>query len=143
KEFPDGKFAKVAKTRIENLVAKANARQDDPADVSSKTLAVAADEPAADDDQAAADSEPAVQEEAQADDGQRQPDEDAAAVTAQSDEPPAGGADWEQEYALWKAASDGNTVTEYEAYLKAYPNGKFAAIAQARVVQLAAAEQPD
>lgn len=143
KEFPDGKFAKVAKTRIENLAAKANAPEDDAADVASKTPAVAADEPAADDDQAAADSEPAAQEEAQADDGQRQPGDDAAAVTTQAEEPPAGGADWEQEYALWKAASDGNTVTEYEAYLRAYPNGKFAAIAQARVVQLSAAEQPD
>ena len=31
----------------------------------------------------------------------------------------------------------------HEAYLKAYPDGKFAAIAQARIAQLAAAETPD
>lgn len=128
KEFPKGKFAKVAKTRIENLTASAPA--DEP-----QTDDVAAADPQ--------DAEPAaeMQEEAEAQDTEQ----DAAEVeTAQAqNEQPAGGADWEQEYALWKAASDGNTVTEYEAYLKAYPNGKFAAIAQARVAQLAAAEQPD
>ena len=128
KEFPKGKFAKVAKTRIENLTASAPA-----------------DEPQTDVETAdAQDSEPAAdmqQDEAEAQDTQS----DAAEVeTAQAqNDQPAGGSDWEQEYALWKAASDGNTVTEYEAYLKAYPKGKFAAIAQARVVQLAAAEQPD
>lgn len=127
KEFPQGKFAKVAKTRIENLTASA------PADDQQQDAA-ATTEPA---DEAA--SQDQTQDQAQADDAGQQ---DQAVESAQADDQPQG-ADWEQEYALWKAASDGNTVTEYEAYIKAYPNGKFAAIAQARIAQLAAAEQPD
>ena len=95
-----------------------------------------------DEDVAAADNkalEPVDEAQAETQDNRQ----DAAEVeTAQTSDEPAS-ADWEQEYALWKAASDGNTVTEYEAYLKAYPDGKFAAIAQARIAQLAAAEQPD
>ena len=80
------------------------------------------------------------------DQAQAQSTDDQAEEQAQASDQaqePGQGADWEQEYALWKAASDGNTVTEYEAYLKAYPDGKFAAIAQARIAQLAAAETPD
>lgn len=142
KAFPQGKFAKVAKTRIENLTATAPADQPET-DVVAETKA---DPAAADDaqDQAQAEVQDETQEQAEASD--TQPDASAdtdQAETAQADEQPQGGADWEQEYALWKAASDGNTVTEYEAYLKNYPDGKFAAIAQARIAQLAAAETPD
>lgn len=146
KQFPNGKFAKVAKTRIENLVAKANAPEEKPADVAVAAKTTEASQEAEEQDQAAAQdqADTPADDQAQADDGQQeQADDNSATVTAQAEEKPAGGADWEQEYALWKAASDGNTVTEYEAYLKAYPDGKFAAIAQARVVQLTAAEQPD
>lgn len=142
KEFPNGKFAKVAKTRIENLVAKASAPEQTE-EVATKKMQPVEDQQA----DAQADARQDDQQQAQADDAadaaQDQADNAPAAENAQTSDEPAGGADWEQEYALWKAASDGNTVTEYEAYLKAYPNGKFAAIAQARVVQLAAAEQPD
>ena len=142
KAFPGGKFAKVAKTRIENLVAKANAPAEESVEVAAKKMVPAQDDQAQAQDQA--DTQPDAQDQAQSDEAQQpEADNNAATETAQTEEKPAAGADWEQEYALWKAASDGNTVTEYEAYLKAYPNGKFAAIAQARVVQLAAAEQPD
>ena len=146
KQFPNGKFAKVAKTRIENLVAKASAPAEESVDVAAKKVEPAQNDQV--DDQAEAqdqaDAQPDAQDQVQTDDAQQpEADDNAATVTAQTEEKPAAGADWEQEYALWKAASDGNTVTEYEAYLKAYPNGKFAAIAQARVVQLTAAEQPD
>lgn len=48
---------------------------------------------------------------------------------------------WQQEFAVWQAASAGNTVEEYQGYLTGYPTGKFAAIAQARVVKLATAEE--
>jgi colicin import membrane protein len=157
KAFPKGKFAKIAKTRIEGLIAAATPPAADALD----TEAAQADEATQPNDQG-------QQEQAQAQDqsqdqGQDQaqhqsaPADDAgqqdqaqqqnqAAAQADDAQPqeqakaPAG--DWEQEYALWKAASDGNTVKEYEAYLSTYPNGKFAAIAQARIVQLAAAEQP-
>jgi len=141
KQFPNGKFAKVAKTRIESLVAKANAPVEESVEVAAKKVVPQDDQAEA---QNQADTQPDAQDVAQADDAQQPAaDDNAATVTAQTNEKPAAGADWEQEYALWKAASDGNTVNEYEAYLKAYPNGKFAAIAQARVVQLTAAEQPD
>lgn len=59
------------------------------------------------------------------------------AATA-SDVTPVDASAWQQEYALWQAASAGNTTAEYEAYLSAYPSGKFAAVAQARIVQIAA-----
>ncbi|MDB5553264.1 MAG: hypothetical protein JWL86_3248 [Rhizobium sp.] len=150
KQFPNGKFAKVAKTRIENLVAKVNAPAEESVEVAAKKVEAPEEtdsqpeEQAQDQAQDQADTQTNAQDQAQTDDGQQeQADDNSATVTAQAEEKPAGGADWEQEYALWKAASDGNTVTEYEAYLKAYPDGKFAAIAQARVVQLTAAEQPD
>jgi hypothetical protein len=148
KDFPQGKFAKVAKTRIENLTATAPADDQQDTDVAIKKTQNTAP---ADDAQDGAQDQ--AQDQAQSDDAQDQTEDQ-----AQSDETPADtanstetaqtndqgqGADWEQEYALWKAASDGNTVTEYEAYIKVYPNGKFAAIAQARIAQLAAAETPD
>jgi hypothetical protein len=54
---------------------------------------------------------------------------------------------WTQEFALWQAAAQGNSIDEYQGYLKAYPNGKFASIAQARIVKLTAeqdvAKAPD
>jgi Putative peptidoglycan binding domain len=40
---------------------------------------------------------------------------------------------WQQELALWQAASSGNTPEEYKAYLRSYPTGKFADIARSRV----------
>lgn len=144
KDFPQGKFAKVAKTRIENLTATAPADEQQDTDVAIKKKQDTAPADEAQDE---------AQDQAQSNDAQDQTQEQ-----AQSDETPADaanstetaqtddqgqGADWEQEYALWKAASDGNTVKEYEAYIKVYPNGKFAAIAQARIAQLAAAETPD
>lgn len=134
KEFPQGKFAKVAKTRIENLTASTSEDKQDT-DVAAQQT---------DDAAPADDTQDMAQDQAQSDETPA----DAAdkADMAQADDQPQDqgqGADWEQEYALWKAASDGNTVTEYEAYLRMYPNGKFAAIAQARIAQLAAAETPD
>lgn len=185
KAYPGGKFANVAKKRIEELsastqttdtsdetaavarpprmsatiasaISKCGARFPRPA--SSRTIRNIsrsfagqirqgredsdgeprfASAPADDQQQdAAATTEPAddaasqdqAQDQAQSEDAGQQ---DQAVESAQADDQPQG-ADWEQEYALWKAASDGNTVTEYEAYIKAYPNGKFAAIAQAR-----------
>ncbi len=47
---------------------------------------------------------------------------------------------WQQEFAVWQAAADGNTIDEYQGYLTAYPNGKFATIAQARIVKLTGAK---
>ncbi len=54
----------------------------------------------------------------------------------------ANGADtgWEQEFALWQAAASGNTIEEYNGYLTAYPTGKFATIAKARIVKLVDSE---
>lgn len=65
------------------------------------------------------------------------------AVTAASATATAAAANdpWQQEFALWQAAAAGNTVEEYQGYLKAYPGGKFAEIAQARIVKLAVAEE--
>lgn len=139
KDFPKGKFAKVAKTRIENLTASAPAEDTQDTDVAAQ----ATEETAPSEDAQDQNRDQAQTDETQSD----QARSDSATESAQADDAAQakseGGADWEQEYALWKAASDGNTVTEYEAYLKNYPNGKFAAIAQARIAQLAAAETPD
>lgn len=141
KAFPKGKFAKVAKTRIEALVAKASGPAADDAietaeaKADNKGLAVADREDVAqpevpsvqDDSTEVAQTQPVVEDEAPA-----------QADQARADDP----GDWEKEYALWKEASQGNTIAEYDAYLAAYPKGKFAAIAQSRIVQLAAAEKP-
>ncbi|AYC99917.1 peptidoglycan-binding domain-containing protein [Neorhizobium sp. NCHU2750] len=55
--------------------------------------------------------------------------------------PQAGAQDpWQQEFAVWQAAAAGNTVEEYQGYLTAYPTGKFASIAQARIVKLSTAD---
>lgn len=72
----------------------------------------------------------------------------AASVPAQATPQPAVAAKpqadgaWAQELALWQAAAAGNTPAEYEAYLDAYPQGKFASIAKSRT-QALMAEEPD
>jgi len=150
KAFPKGKFAKVAKTRIEALVAAAKAPAEQPAATDTAVTKQAQADDASPADQADTDQAQADQagnaDETKAGQDQVVQDQAAEQTTVEKAEPTDQAqttqSDWEQEYALWKAASDGNTVVEYEAYLKAYPTGKFAAIAQARIVQLAAAEQP-
>ena len=119
-EFPKGKFAKVAQTRLD-------AMSEDKQTAENTEAEAPVDQAAADD--TAADAAPQ-------DTAANQPDE-----TEQTAEAPQESS-WEQEYALWKAASTGNTIPEYEAYMSVYPKGKFAAIAQARIVALAAAESP-
>lgn len=49
---------------------------------------------------------------------------------------------WQQELALWQAASSGNTPEEYRAYLRSYPNGRFADIARSRVSTAETARAP-
>ncbi|MDO6963302.1 hypothetical protein ABID20_003190 [Rhizobium alvei] len=167
KAFPKGKFAKVAQTRIDAMLAKAKAPADDQDTAAAKEPA-ASDEATTED--MTADTAPDSandQQAAQADPAEAEPAEDAQAADAQdagtpseemqtdqaqadqaeadqpeTDQAQADQGSWEQEYALWKEASNGNTVAEYEAYLSAYPKGKFAAIAQSRIVALAAAEAP-
>jgi formylglycine-generating enzyme required for sulfatase activity len=43
------------------------------------------------------------------------------------------------ELAFWNSIKDSTHASDYEAYLKAYPKGRFAALAQARVARLRAA----
>jgi formylglycine-generating enzyme required for sulfatase activity len=43
------------------------------------------------------------------------------------------------ELAFWNSVKDSKQVGDYEAYLKAYPNGRFAPLARARIAQLRAA----
>ena len=45
------------------------------------------------------------------------------------------------ELAFWGSVKDSNHVSDYEAYLKAYPKGRFVALAQARVARLRAATE--
>ncbi|MDE1991160.1 MAG: peptidoglycan-binding protein [Rhizobiaceae bacterium] len=59
----------------------------------------------------------------------------AASTTTSADD-----SDWQKEFAVWQAAANGNTIDEYQSYLRAYPKGKFAQIAQARIVKLSAAD---
>ncbi|MEO7497754.1 MAG: formylglycine-generating enzyme family protein [Massilia sp.] len=40
------------------------------------------------------------------------------------------------ELAFWESVKDSQHVSDYEAYLKAYPKGRFAALAQARIERL-------
>lgn len=49
--------------------------------------------------------------------------------------------DSEEQYELtfWDSIKDSNYPSDYEAYLKAYPNGRFAALARARIERLRAA----
>jgi formylglycine-generating enzyme required for sulfatase activity len=44
------------------------------------------------------------------------------------------------ELAFWESIKDSNQAGDYEAYLKAYPKGRFAALAQARIARLRAAQ---
>jgi formylglycine-generating enzyme required for sulfatase activity len=44
------------------------------------------------------------------------------------------------ELAFWDSIKDSNQVGDYEAYLKQYPKGRFAALAQARIARLHAAQ---
>jgi len=43
------------------------------------------------------------------------------------------------ELTFWDSIKDSNYASDYEAYLKAYPNGRFAALAKARIERLKAA----
>ncbi|WP_106853265.1 SUMF1/EgtB/PvdO family nonheme iron enzyme [Caballeronia novacaledonica] len=43
------------------------------------------------------------------------------------------------ELTFWESIKDSNYPSDYEAYLKAYPNGRFAALAKARIERLRAA----
>ena len=74
-------------------------------------------------------------------------------AVAQTAEPVAGGStapvattltdqNWQQELAVWQAASSGNTPDEYRAYLRSYPTGKFADIARSRVAAAETVEAP-
>jgi formylglycine-generating enzyme required for sulfatase activity len=44
------------------------------------------------------------------------------------------------ELAFWDSIKDSKQVSDYEAYLKAYPKGRFVALAQARIATLRAAQ---
>jgi formylglycine-generating enzyme required for sulfatase activity len=46
------------------------------------------------------------------------------------------------ELAFWESIKDSNQASDYEAYLKQYPKGRFAALAQARLARLRAAQPP-
>jgi len=45
------------------------------------------------------------------------------------------------ELTFWESIKDSNYASDYEAYLKAYPNGRFAALAKARIDRLKASGQ--
>lgn len=47
------------------------------------------------------------------------------------------------EITFWNSIKDSNYPADYEAYLKAYPNGRFAALAHARIDRLRAAAAPN
>src|SRR6185312_7716443 len=44
------------------------------------------------------------------------------------------------ELAFWESIKDSNQIGDYEAYLKAYPKGRFAPLAQTRIARLRAAQ---
>lgn len=46
------------------------------------------------------------------------------------------------ELAFWNSVKDSKQVSDYEAYLHAYPKGRFAPLARARIQQLRSAPQP-
>ena len=46
------------------------------------------------------------------------------------------------ELAFWESIKDSSHASDYEAYLKAYPKGRFAALAQARISRLRAVTAP-
>jgi formylglycine-generating enzyme required for sulfatase activity len=45
------------------------------------------------------------------------------------------------ELAFWQSIKDSSHASDYEAYLKTYPKGRFVALAQARIARLRAAEK--
>ncbi|WP_414691563.1 formylglycine-generating enzyme family protein [Noviherbaspirillum sp.] len=47
------------------------------------------------------------------------------------------------ELAFWESIKDSNHIGDYEAYLQAYPKGRFAALAKARIERLRAAAKPE
>ncbi|QYY32493.1 MULTISPECIES: formylglycine-generating enzyme family protein [Cupriavidus] len=50
--------------------------------------------------------------------------------------------DEQYELTFWESIKNSNYAGDYEAYLKQYPNGRFAALARARMERLAAASAP-
>lgn len=46
------------------------------------------------------------------------------------------------ELSFWDSVKNSNYASDYEAYLKAYPNGRFAALAKARIERIRAASPP-
>jgi formylglycine-generating enzyme required for sulfatase activity len=46
------------------------------------------------------------------------------------------------ELAFWESIKDSTHISDYEAYLKAYPKGRFAALAEARIARLRAGAPP-
>lgn len=46
------------------------------------------------------------------------------------------------ELSFWDSVKNSNYASDYEAYLKAYPNGRFAALAKARIERIRAAAPP-
>ena len=46
------------------------------------------------------------------------------------------------ELAFWESIKDSSHASDYDAYLKAYPKGRFAALAQARIARLRTASAP-
>ena len=47
------------------------------------------------------------------------------------------------ELTFWESIKDSEHVSDYEAYLKAYPNGRFAPLAKARIERLKAAQKTE
>jgi formylglycine-generating enzyme required for sulfatase activity len=47
------------------------------------------------------------------------------------------------ELAFWESIKDSNHIADYEAYLQAYPKGRFAALAKARIERLRAAAKTE
>jgi formylglycine-generating enzyme required for sulfatase activity len=47
------------------------------------------------------------------------------------------------ELAFWESIKDSNQISDYEAYLQAYPKGRFAPLAKARIERLRAAAKPE
>jgi hypothetical protein len=50
--------------------------------------------------------------------------------------------DEQYELTFWESIKNSNYAGDYEAYLKQYPNGRFASLAKARIERLAAASAP-
>lgn len=47
------------------------------------------------------------------------------------------------ELAFWESIKDSNHIADYEAYLQAYPKGRFAALAKTRIERLRATAKPE